>query len=82
MRKPIPMENPTLKDLASLLAGVIVRIHSANLKNSRRKARLTDSRLAIDAIPAQYKLSPHGVEESDETKRTTRKTPGIRMARS
>ena len=82
MRKPIPMENPTLKDLTSLLAGVIVRIHSANLKNNRRKARLAGSRLAIDAIPAQYKHSPHGVEESDETKRETRKTPGIRMARS
>lgn len=82
MRKPISTENPTLRDLASLLAGVIVRIHSANLKNSRRKARVADSRLAIDAIPAQYKHSPYGGEESDETKRKGRKTPGIRMARS
>lgn len=82
MRKPIPMENPTLKDLVSLLTGAIVRIHSANQKNSRRKARLADSRLAIDAIQKQYKHSQYGVEESYETRRETRKTPGIRMARS
>ena len=67
MRKPIPVEHPPLKDLASLLAGAIVRIHAVNLKNNRKKARIVGSRLAIDAIPAQYKHSPRGGEANNGT---------------
>lgn len=67
MRKLIPMENSTLKDLTSLIAGAIVRVHSASPENSQRKAKITGPQLAIDVIPGQYKHSPYGGETNNGT---------------